>query len=74
MDHKQATDRFLPFTLSDEATERLRQLRHGFIGLAAILTRNAPDSREKSLAMTKLEESSFWAAAAISRHQDPDPS
>ena len=33
--------------------------------LAAIL----PDSREKSLTMTKLEETSMWAKAAIARNQ-----
>ena len=29
-----------------------------------------PDSREKSLAMTKLEEAKMWASAAVAR--DPD--
>ncbi len=34
----------------------------------AHLIGNVPDSREKSLALTKLEEAVFWANAAIARH------
>lgn len=30
---------------------------------------NCPDSREKSLALTKLEESVMWANAAIARNE-----
>lgn len=35
--------------------------------LAEELTSRLPESREKSLAFTALEESSFWAHAAIAR-------
>lgn len=31
-----------------------------------------PDSREKSLAITKLEESVMWANASIARTEHPD--
>lgn len=30
----------------------------------------APECREKSLALTNLEQSVMWAVAAIARHQD----
>lgn len=40
-------------------------------GAAVIL--NCPDSRERSLAVTKLEESIMWARAGIARHQDDIP-
>lgn len=36
--------------------------------LANLLEELLPDSREKSIALTKLEESGFWANAAIARH------
>lgn len=36
--------------------------------LARLIDDAAPDSREKSLAVTKLEEVMFWANAAIARN------
>ena len=36
--------------------------------LAYIIEEECPDSREKSLAMTKLEEASMWANASIARN------
>jgi hypothetical protein len=37
--------------------------------LAETLARTLPESREKSLAITALEESLMWANAAIARNQ-----
>ena len=47
---------------------------HGFIRenckrLALQFNSDLPDSREKALAMTKLEEAMMWANAAIARNQ-----
>jgi hypothetical protein len=36
--------------------------------LAYAIEHNCPNSREKSLAMTKLEEAVFWANAGIARN------
>ncbi|MGG3278877.1 DUF7681 family protein [Paenibacillus solani] len=36
--------------------------------LAYLIDELAPGSREKSLAMTNLEQSVFWANAAVARH------
>lgn len=36
--------------------------------LAYLIDEECPDSREKSLAMTKLEEASMWANASIARN------
>lgn len=36
--------------------------------LAETIERRCPESREKSLAMTKLEESVMWANASIARN------
>ena len=44
-----------------------QQIRDAAKGYAYILDRYTPDSREKSLALTKLEESVMWANAAIAR-------
>jgi len=37
-------------------------------GLALYINDVVPDSREKSIAITKLEEATFWANAGIARH------
>ena len=37
--------------------------------LAELIDGNCPDSREKSLAHTKLEESVMWANASIARNE-----
>ena len=38
--------------------------------LAETLARTLPESREKSLAFTALEEASFWAIASIARAEE----
>ncbi len=48
--------------LFDEVTRRM-------IELGEWLDTNLPDSREKSLVITKLEETSFWTKACIARNQ-----
>lgn len=40
--------------------------------LAITIEGLCPDSREKSLAMTKLEEAAMWASAAIARSEGGD--
>jgi len=49
--------------------ERYQGLRNAAYGLAILLDVECPDSREKSLAMTKLEEAVFWANASIARNE-----
>lgn len=39
--------------------------------LAEYLISNCPDSRERSLAITKLEEAVMWANASIARNEKP---
>lgn len=38
-------------------------------GMAVVFENLCPNSREKSLAMTKLEEAVMWANASIARNQ-----
>lgn len=49
--------------------EKYVLLRDNAKGLAMLINDNCPDSREKSLAMTKLEEAVMWANAAIARNE-----
>jgi len=47
--------------------EQYTQLREKAKELAYLIEQLCPRGREKSLAMTKLEETSMWANAAIAR-------
>lgn len=49
--------------------EKYTVIRDTAKGLAMLINDNCPDSREKSLAMTKLEECVMWANASIARNE-----
>lgn len=45
-------------------------IRSAFKDIADLVSHECPDCREKSLALTKLEEAMFWSNAAIARDDD----
>lgn len=47
--------------------DRYQRIRDAARTLAELVDAECPESREKSLAMTKIEEASMWANAAIAR-------
>lgn len=47
--------------------ERYTLLRAGARKLAGLVITQVPDSRERSVALTKIEEAVMWANAAIAR-------
>jgi hypothetical protein len=54
-------------------------VRGGIAALGDDIQAGVPECRERSLALTKLEEASFWVQAAIARNQTqispaPEPS
>jgi len=53
----------------DNQPARYQAIREKAKELALLLDEQCPPSREKSLAMTKLEETSFWANASIARNE-----
>lgn len=48
--------------------EKYTAIREKAKELAYLIDELCPDSREKSLAITKIEESSMWANASIARN------
>lgn len=48
--------------------EKYRRIRAKAKELAYLIDEECSDSREKSLAMTKLEEASMWANASVARN------
>ena len=53
-------------------------LRYGILrttarDLAVTINANCPESREKSLALTNLEQAIFWANASIARNEKENP-
>jgi hypothetical protein len=49
---------------------RYEEIRARALDYADYLVTRCPDSRELSLAITKLEEAVFWANSAIARHEE----
>ena len=49
--------------------ERYELIRNKAKELALVIEKACPDSREKSLAFTKLEEAGMWANASIARNE-----
>lgn len=61
--------RFTWHTPKDGQPERYQALRRAARSMAAVINDLAPESREKSLAVTKLEEVVMWANASIARNE-----
>lgn len=53
----------------DNQPARYEELRARAKRLALLILDNCPDSRERSLALTNLEQSIFWANASIARNE-----
>ena len=56
----------------DDQVGKYTKLRAAAKEFAYLLTDLCPNSREKSLAMTKLEECIMWANASIARNEDSE--
>lgn len=53
----------------NDQPERYQKIRDKAKELAHLLNDLCPESREKSLAMTNLEDACFWANASIARNE-----
>ena len=64
----QIENNFTYHTPKEGQPEKYQSLRNQAKELAYLIDELVPNSREKSLAMTKLEEAIFWANAGIARN------
>ena len=65
---KQIENNFRCHEVAKEQADKLDYIRVKAKDLAYMIDELCPNSREKSLAMTKLEEAVMWANAAIARN------
>ena len=66
---KQIDNNFVYHPPKEGQKERYESIREGACEYAEYLAHHCPESRELSLAMTKLEEAVMWANAAIARNE-----
>jgi len=70
MSFKDLENRFTFHPASSEQAELYQYIRAEARNFAEYLDSVLPESREKSLAVTHLEETVFWANASISRNSN----
>lgn len=66
---KQIENNFKYHAPKGDQTVRYESIRDKARELAENINENCPDSREKSLAITNLEQSVMWANASIARSE-----
>lgn len=67
--HLQIENNFMYHAPKDGQKERYEALREKAKELAYLIEAECPDSREKSLAYTNLEQAIMWANASIARNE-----
>lgn len=71
IDEQELQTRFTYHAPRGDQPARYQAIRDQVRVTANVLSKHCPDSRELSLALTKLEEAAFWANAAIARRDPP---
>ena len=65
MTKEQIENIFTYHAANADPTERYQRIREWANELATIINRDCPESREKSLALTNLQQAIMWANASI---------
>ena len=68
-DREDFTRRFTYHAPKGDQSPRYVLIRNDGKGMAELLYGNCPPSRERSLALTHLEQAMMWAYAAIARNE-----
>jgi hypothetical protein len=69
MDKEQIENNFKYHSPIGNQPERYESIRNMAKGMAHFINSACPDSREKSLALTNLEQAVMWANASIARNE-----
>lgn len=69
MDKLELEKRFTYKTCGYDKVKRMQNIRNKARELAVLINESIDDCREKSTAITKLEEVTFWANAGLSRDE-----
>lgn len=69
MEAQDIKNRFKYHEADPTKVQKMENIRQNFLALAELLNAMCPDSREKSLAITNLEEAQFFANASIVRNE-----
>jgi hypothetical protein len=70
MNEQEILDRFKQHRMTEDPQESSTMIRSSAIELAILINLATPDSREKSLAITHLEEAVMWANKALALHPE----
>ncbi len=69
MHFKDLENRFTYHPPNSDQRSRYEQIRERALQFATLLNELTPDSREKSLSITSLEQAVFWVNAAIAGNE-----
>jgi hypothetical protein len=69
METEDLVNRFTYHAPKGNQPDKYERIRSDAFDFATVIETLCPDSREKSLALTKLEEAVMWANAAIARNE-----
>ena len=69
IDNSELENRFTYHKPTGNQVDRYHELRDEAKCFAEVVLANTPESREQSLALTKIEEATMWANAAIARRE-----
>ena len=69
MDRNEIKNRFTYHSPKEDQPERYVSIRDAAKMFATLIIQIVPESREQSLAITKIEEAVMWANAGIARNE-----
>ena len=69
METQELKNRFKYHEANPTKVQKMENLRKNFLALAELIDAMCPEGREKSLAITNLEQAQFWANASIARSE-----
>jgi hypothetical protein len=69
MEQKDLQNRFTYHASDATKMAKFESIRKNMFALSMLINEYCPEGREKSLAITNLEQAQFWANAAIAREE-----